>query len=376
MTAEETNKQKQLFASEKKPSMKRRKDGHDYRGERFYMITLAVEGRYPILGHVEGRGESDDAKMVLSPLGERVQQEWMHISSIYRQVAVVALQVMPDHLHGILYVREHTDFHLGQVIKGFKLGCNRVLREMLVAMESQPTREGAQPTREGVLITAEGASVREGENKTRNRACPLPLYATISSQPPAKASLWEPGYNDRILHNYSTLEKWKTYLRENPRRLAIRRAHPEYFRVCFNQRVGQHSFSTIGNRFLLDCPEKVQVQLSRSLTTEQVAIQTDKFLTMAHNGAVLVSPAISKGEQAVMRAALDAAYPLIFLTPWGFNTFSKPGHEYYEACSSGHFLILAPWPHHNERIPLTRQMCLELNQMAKDICEGHHITDN
>lgn len=32
--------------------MKRRKDGHDYHGERFYMITMAVQGRHPILGHI------------------------------------------------------------------------------------------------------------------------------------------------------------------------------------------------------------------------------------------------------------------------------------------------------------------------------------
>ena len=70
-----------------------------------------------------------------------------------------------------------------------------------------------------------------------------------------------------------------------------------------------------------------------------------------------------------MRAALDEHLPLIFLTPWGFNEFSKPGHQYYEACADGRFLILAPWEHQNERIPLTRTMCLTLNEMRKQICE-------
>ena len=87
----------------------------------------------------------------------------------------------------------------------------------------------------------------------------------------------------------------------------------------------------------------------------------------ARNGAVLVSPAISDGESAVMRAALDGGLPLIFLTPWGFNVFSKPGHQYYEACAAGRFLILAPWPHQTRRVPQTRQMCLQLNTMAKEI---------
>ena len=92
------------------------------------------------------------------------------------------------------------------------------------------------------------------------------------------------------------------------------------------------------------------------------------MLAKARSGTVLVSPAISKGEQAVMRAVLDAHLPLIFLTPWGFNAFSRPGHQYYEACAEGRFLILAPWEHQNQRLPLTRDMCLQLNAMTAAIC--------
>lgn len=65
---------------------------------------------------------------------------------------------------------------------------------------------------------------------------------------------------------------------------------------------------------------------------------------------------------------LDARQPLIYLTPWGFSEYSKPGHQFFEACAEGRFLILAPWPHQNQRIPLTRDMCLQLNGMAADIC--------
>jgi hypothetical protein len=139
--------------------------------------------------------------------------------------------------------------------------------------------------------------------------------------------------------------------------------------VAFNVEVAGRSYNAIGNRSLLSHPWKVAVKCSRSLTDEQVTAEKERFLLMARKGAVLVSPAISRGEQAVMRAALDEHLPLIFLTPWGFNEFSKPGHQYYEACADGRFLILAPWEHQNERIPLTRTMCLTLNEMTKQICE-------
>ena len=180
--------------------------------------------------------------------------------------------------------------------------------------------------------------------------------------------LWSPGYNDHILEGRDELQRWLDYLADNPRRLAVRRAHPEYFRVVFGLSVGGHTFSAIGNRQLLGAPWKVAVQCSRSLTEAQVGEAIARYLCQARAGAVLVSPAISKGEQAVMRAALDGGLPLVFLTPWGFSRFSKPGHQYYAACSGGRFLILAPWPHQNERIALTRSACLQLNAMARDVC--------
>lgn len=334
--------EKRRFAGPKKPSMKRRSDTHDYRSKRFYMVTLEVVGRQPVLGRLVGDGEG--AAIELSPLGKAVEAEWNGIPHYYPSVVVVMQQVMPDHFHGILYVKEDVGFHLGQVVKGFKLGCNKALRS-LAAIESQPARE-------------------EGEAFVQK----LQSLAAIQSQPPEKASLWEKGYNDKILFNYSTLDKWKAYLHDNPCRLAVRKAHPEYFRVRFGVEVAGQTYAAIGNRFLLQRPEKVQVQLSRSLTPEQVQAKVEEYLSLARQGAVLVSPAISKGEQAVMRAALDAHLPLIFLTPWGFNKFSKPGHQYFEACAEGRFLILAPWEHHNERLPLTRSMCLTLNSMTEQIC--------
>ena len=357
------------FAGEKVPSMKRRSQEHDYHSKRFYMITLVVKERYTLLGCLVGHADAPEGspeapRVEQSPLGEAVAREWVGISKIYSQVAVIAQCVMPDHFHGILYVKEHTDFHIGQVVKGFKLGCNRTLR---AALETQRTREGGEQAALETQRTREGEieRTREGQEDAFGRL--LLSYAANTSQPIGKETLWEPRYNDRILHNYSTLDKWKAYLQDNPRRLAIRRAHPDYFRVQFDVTIAGRQYAAIGNRFLLNYPDKQQVQLSRKLTEEQIHDNVEKFMDKARSGSVLVSPAISDGERAVMRTALDAYMPLIFLTPWGFNTFSKPGHQYYEACSEGRFLILAPWPHQNERIPLTRSMCMELNNMAEEI---------
>ena len=41
----------------KKPSMKRRMEGHDYTDRQMYMITMVVDGRRPLFGSVVGNAE-------------------------------------------------------------------------------------------------------------------------------------------------------------------------------------------------------------------------------------------------------------------------------------------------------------------------------
>lgn len=346
MNKEEFEKHKP-FAGEKKPSMLRRRVGHDYESRRMYLITMTVEGRRPLLGRLAGRsdapeGSADWPHVELSELGKAVEYEWMNVTKYHPEVSVVALQIMPDHLHGILFVHERMPQHLGHIIKGFKASINKHYRRLVLGVESAAT----------------ASQQRRLEDK-RDR----------SLDNRQQGFLWSLGYNDHILSGNGELQRWINYLRDNPLRLTVKREHPDLFRVRFGLTIAGQTYAAIGNQFLLNNPQKLQVQCSRSLTDEQVAEQVTLFLAKARQGAVLVSPAISKGEQAVMRAALDAHLPLIFLSPWGFNAFSKPGHQYFSACAEGRLLILAPWEHQNQRIPLTREMCLALNGMTKNICE-------
>lgn len=395
------------YATDCIPSMHRRSDSHDYRSRRFYLITMAVSPRWPLLGTLASSEDictADDtveAHIELSPLGEAVLSAWQQIPFVYPQVSIVQHVIMPDHIHGILYVREDTTFHLGQVIKGFKTGCNKSLRLLVeearkAQLQSQNNADGAissaavpsvSATAPGVSAAAPSASsAAPGVVVSPFQRLLLSWAATLSQQtrkeqtrkeqtkggqPATGLHLWEKGYNDKILFNYSTLDKWKAYLSDNPRRLAIRRLHPDYFRVRFGITVAGRQYAAIGNRMLLRHPEIIQVQLSRHFTDDELAVRVEALLRQARHGAVLISPAISKGEQMVMRRAMDENLPLIFITPWGFNTFSKPGHQYYKACAAGRFLMLAPWEHHNHRIPLTREMCLQLNAMAAEIAAAH-----
>ena len=338
------------FAGEAIPSMTRRRDGHDYEARQMYLITITVEGRRPLLGRVVGNPEAaegapDAPHIELSPLGKTVEQQWMAISHYHPEVKVLALQMMPDHLHSILFVKERMPQHLGHIIKGFKASTNKEYRRLIA-----PAPSSAVP----VVSSAATPSQRTGRPKPDRK----------------HGLLWSIGYTDGILGRKGQLNNWLAYLRDNPRRLLMKRLHPEFFRVQRNVQVGSYEFSAIGNRYLLSHPVRLQVQCSRRLTQEEIAQQTSYYLGLAKRGAVLVSPSISPGEKAIMRAAFDAGYPLILLQENGFTELAKPGGARFDACAGGRLLILAPWKHHNQRLTINRSQCLSLNDMARAICEG------
>lgn len=71
-----------------------------------------------------------------------------------------------------------------------------------------------------------------------------------------------------------------------------------------------------------------------------------------------------------MRAAHEHGYPTIVLQENGFAPLAKPGGARFDACAQGRLLMLAPWPHHNRDLKITRDKALTLNDMARAIC--HH----
>ncbi len=335
-----TYEEQKRFAGEKKASMQRRCVGHDYQDRQMYMITMVTEGRRPLFGHVTGRSDAPDdspeaPRLVPTPLGQRVAANWQEIAVRYPEIEVRAFQLMPDHLHGVLFVRERMEVPLGKALNGFKIGCNKAFRELvpLVAVIQQQTRrrpDGSEDRYQGLLFAR--------------------------------------GYNDKLLLREGQLEVWLQYLKDNPRRLLMKRENPELFRVQRGLEVAGTTFAAIGNRFLLERPVRLQVQCSRSLDAQQVEERVAFFLKAASEGAVLVSPCISEGEKRVMRAAFEHGYPVIVLKENGFTDLAKPNGKSMEACASGKLLIMAPWEHHNEKIPIKREQCLKLNEMARRIC--------
>ena len=346
----ETFEKQKAFAGEKKPSMLRRCVGHDYTERMMYMVTIVVEGRRALLGRVVGRGDApadskEAPRMKLSTIGQLVYEEWMAIPKHHPEISVVALQMMPDHLHGILFVKEKMKEPLGMALRGFKQKCNQHYRRLVlgvgfVALATQQT----EPQMEGVK------KGRRGEDRSHGL-----LFAR--------------GYNDKLLLRDGELQRWIDYLRDNPRRLLMKRMRPEWLRPFFNLKIGGHSYSGIGNRALLSAPKRKAVRISRRLSEEEIDKEVERYMEEARQGTILVSPAISPGEKRVMRAAFDAGLSTIVIMENGFTPLSKPHGEQFDACGRGVLLMLSPWEHHNEKREVSAIQCSQMNLMALEICE-------
>ena len=249
---------------------------------------------------------------------------------------------MPDHIHGVLFVKEKMPHHLGTIINGFKAGARKAARELGVITATMSP-------------STEHAPIRYTE-------------ASPQSKSP-QGVLWEPGYNDRILLQEGQLQRMLNYLDDNPRRLLLKHAHPQYFKPLGKLTVAGLEMEAMGNPNLLNNPIKLQVQCSRHLYSNEIEQRKQYFLKTAQQGAVIVSPCISPGEKEIATAILEAQLPLIVLLLKGFPPFFKPQPHYLIACAEGRLLMISPYPWQNEKIDNMRQRCLQLNDIAAEICK-------
>ena len=170
------------------------------------------------------------------------------------------------------------------------------------------------------------------------------------------------------------MDNWKAYLDDNPRRLLLKLQHPQFFTVLSGMEVAGRSCQIVGNRFLLDIPDKMAVIVHRRNTDEENARLRDEWLACGERGGVLVSAAISPKEKAVLREAMSRGYRIILLRESGFPEFYKPAGEAFDACAEGLLLQISPWESHMEQRTITRSQCLELIAMAERIAGGEERT--
>ena len=340
-----------------KHNKQRRKRGHDYTSVSLYLITVTTVDRQRILGKLVGES-ADEAHVEATDLGKMVIAYFNRIPEVTKQktgcrVQVVQYQLMPDHFHGILYVRDELpkEWPLGQIIAGWKGVCTRAYRETFAL-----SREAG-----------DGLRKREAGDGQRNSELSLRAGDGL------KDSLFNAGYNDRVLNQYGQLEGWIEYLRDNPRRLWLKLHNTDRLRKVYEFEAGKqgHRYTAVGETFLVKYPERAQVRCHRNLTEEEIKKEVAYYLGLARQGVVLVSPFISPAEKAVYEACYQGKLKMIRIVNRALDgKFVYPSGRDLQGCSDGFMLVLAPYMENSEEtrsVRISRATCLDMNGYAADL---------
>ena len=253
----------------------------------------------------------------LTDVGKLVQQELLGIPGFYEQIKIGQYQIMPDHLHVLVHVVRDLppDVTLQRVIRGFKLGVNRVC-----------------------------AAASGGE----------------------RVRVFEKGMNDSLVFDREHLAREVAYIRDNVRRYRVRQANPRLFETAAKLMTLDDGTPLwgFGNRFLLEHPRRVSVQFSRrTMEAEWPAIE-EQLEDYLEQGYVFVSPFISPFEQRVLREVVERGGRAIRLTHRFFGEKYKPGGRFFDLCAAGRLLDLSVAGAFPRFARLDRAACLLLNAVT------------
>jgi REP element-mobilizing transposase RayT len=256
--------------------------------------TMIAKDRQPIFGTLTHNGVR--AEVEKTPIGWILINQQRKMLELCPEVKILADKVMPDHHHIVLQVKRSMSRSIKEVVRGYMQGCKAEARK-------------------------------------------LGFTGNIYDAPPFY----------RVLTRKGQLNAMITYVYANAERAWQRKQNPGLFRLHRQTEVLGLSFTSLGNHFLLDWPDRQMVEMSRSATEEQVQKQLQLALTAAQNGAITYTAAISKGEQLIARTLREQGFPLVILLNDGFpaagspqERFYKPGGTYFETCSAGRLLLLEP----------------------------------
>lgn len=289
----------------------RRAPWHDYRSRCIYMVTFTKAAGCPVFSHV-GFDESQRTFLRLNMSGQLIQAEINKTPYIQPKIKILNSVVMPDHLHILIFVTSTTEKHLGEIVQAIKSAATSRIR------------------------TLHGCKNLE---------------------------VFEPGFNDKILHSGRNLQTIIDYIDSNPYRLAVRQANPDFFTRVNNLMIAGTKCSAYGNLQLIEHPFREQVHVHRIDSAEQFAKDKARWLYNAANNGVLVSPFISARERQVRTEAEQLGGRFILIKEQPFSEREKPSAHDFELCATGRMLIVAP----SEGITFNRASCVLMNSLAEEI---------
>ena len=312
--------------------------GKAWKGVGIYHVTLTVTSRQPLLGElIIPNNDPMQALVRRTELGEAVVDCLWTVPEHHPDVRIISFDLMPNHLHTIWHVTRPMPTGIKSVVRGFWQAVKQIGREY--SMSVAPN------------------DIRDNEHR------PDPIFKEM----PFIRAMSRKGQLDTMIH-YTWL---------NPQRLATMCLMPGTFRVQDNIEIAGRIYSGVGNADLLQRARYMPVHVRHTMLDEanhgdntRLRNYMNSCVLAARQGSVMVSPFISKQEQAVMAVLLKEDLPFIYIADNGFRDYYKPQDSLFDAVARKKVLILSPWEYDPHKKHVSRTECVEMNKMAEEICSS------
>lgn len=188
-----------------------RMKGFDYSSEGAYYVTIVAQGRECLFGEIV------DGEMRLNEYGEIVQKWWNEIPIHFPNVELGAFVIMPNHVHGIIYIIEE---RRGEVLSP---------RDNPNGNNLNDTNQGGKMLPNDIPnINNRDAGKLGGETPPLRKPTLGQIVAYFKYQstkemnrietPNAITRFWQRNYYEHIIRNEKELQQKTDYILDNPSR--------------------------------------------------------------------------------------------------------------------------------------------------------------
>lgn len=414
-----------------------------FRGEGIYHLTFVIHNRVPLLGRLCPNAQPSAAgqraqpfastqqvqpsvatcipptyhlaHVAASELGRAVSQQFTALTVRFPEMQILAKQIMPDHFHAVVWMRQGFQGSIKMVARGFSQGCSKAARQLAQSahspsyppfLQAQSNCANNDSEASKSSHTPASTAATASSHTPASTGAPASTAATVSSlasastaAPPFRqphdashslppASIYDCGNGAntlfatpyiRTLSHAGQLQSMISYVHANPDNAWQRHLHPDLYVIRRNVTYAGLRFDAMGKAHLLDWPDRQVIALSRSLSQEQIQAEVGQALRMAQSGTVTYTAAINTAEKAVSHAIRTHHCPLVVLLLDGFPPEGTeaarhyhPQGVYHQACGAGLLYLLAPSATNYDDPRLISLTDEELQRKAQS--KGYHYT--
>jgi len=170
---------------------------HDYAQPGDYFVTICTQKRVCLFGDIA------DCEVRLNKAGQIVDDTWYSLSKRFPSVQLDAFIVMPNHIHGVVFITDEIQPPVGATLV--------IAKNPVVAQDRAGTRPA--PTEGNIKRSSLGQIIGAFKSITTHQYL---LGVREHQWLPFDCRLWQRNYYESIIRNKRVLNAIRTYIQANP----------------------------------------------------------------------------------------------------------------------------------------------------------------